>query len=158
MTMPLPTNDLSHQLLTLLAPLNRLVIREARAEVGEEITMSQFRVLALLADKPLTVSALAKIRHVSLQAMSELVQQLVARGWLEREPDARDRRQTLLSLTDAGRAHHHHIEARLVRHLSTLLASLSNSEQTAIRLALPALHRVLARDTTDGKGEPRDVR
>lgn len=157
MTMTHTTADLSHQLLTLLAPLNRLVIREARAEVGEEITMSQFRVLALLADKPLTVSALAKTRHVSLQAMSELVQHLVAQGWLEREPDTRDRRQTLLSLTDAGRAHHHHIEARLVTHLSTLLTSLSETEQTAIRLALPALHRVLARDTADESREPRDV-
>lgn len=141
------TDDLSHQLLILLAPLNRLVISEARAEVGEEITMAQFRVLTLLAEGSLTVSVLARARRVSLQAMSELVQQLVARGWLEREPDPRDRRQTLLSLTEAGRAHHQHIETRLVRHLSTLLTSLGPDEQDAVRLALPALHRVLTRET-----------
>lgn len=148
------TDDLSRQLLALLAPLNRLVISEARAEVGEEITMPQFRVLTLLADGPLTVSALARARRVSLQAMSELAQQLVARGWLGREPDEQDRRQSRLSLTEAGRAHHGQIEARLVAHLSTLLASLNESEQEAVRLSLPALHRVLARDT----GGEKDVR
>lgn len=153
--MPTSSDDLSQHILTLLAPLNRLVIGEARAEVGEEITMPQFRVLTLLADGPLTVSALAKARRVSLQAMSELVQQLVMRGWLGRESVPSDRRQNLLSLTDAGRTHHGHIEARLVRHLSGLLSSLSEDEQAAARLALPALHRVLARNA---EGESKDVR
>ncbi len=141
--------ELSQQLLTLLAPLNRLVIGEVRAEVGEEITMPQFRVLSLLAKGSLTVSELAKARRVSLQAMSELVQQLVLRGWLERLPDPNDRRQTRLRLTDAGRAHHEHIDARLVRHMSGLLRALSESERAAVGLALPALHRILSRDPAD---------
>src|SRR4051812_49341633 len=93
----------AHELLAILPLLNRLLAAELRQETNEDTTMPQFRVLTYLAEGPLTLSAIARRRRVSLQAVGELVQILVERGWVARTPDPGDRRQFLLTLTDEGR-------------------------------------------------------
>jgi DNA-binding MarR family transcriptional regulator len=145
--------DTTEALLAVLPLLNRLVAAEVRREAGEETTMPQFRVLAHLAAAPLTLSALAKKRRVSLQAMSELVQVLVARGWVERLPDPNDRRQALLQLTDHGRSHYERAQTHTLQRLVPLLAQLNGEELAAVRVALPALHRVLAQEECDAGDE-----
>lgn len=150
MDMVLATTE---ELLAVLPLLNRLVAAEVRREAGEETTMPQFRVLAHLAAAPLTLSVLAKKRRVSLQAMSELVQALVARGWVERLPDPNDRRQALLQLTNHGRSHYERAQAHTLQRLVPLLAQLNGKELAAVRVALPALRRVLAQEECDASDE-----
>jgi DNA-binding MarR family transcriptional regulator len=138
--------ETTRELLAVLPLLNRIIASEVRREAGEETTMPQFRVLSYLAAEPLTLSVLAKKRRVSLQSMSELVQALVVRGWIAREPDQRDRRQSLLRLTDHGRSHYERAQAQTLEHLVPLMAQLHADELAAVRVALPALRRVLAQE------------
>lgn len=146
MTSPLQTTDLTRDLLALVPLLNRLVAAEVRLEVGEGATLSQFRVLELLEPHPLSLSELAQTRRVSLQAMGELAQLLDQRGWVTRTSNPADRRQTLLSLTETGRTHYRSVLERLFNRLNPPLSELSKLEQEAVRLALPALQRVLAKE------------
>jgi DNA-binding MarR family transcriptional regulator len=143
----------TQELLTVLPLLNRIVAAEVRREAGEETTMPQFRVLAHLAAGPLTLSALAKKRRVSLQSMSELVQTLVERGWVVRTPVPSDRRQALLGLTDHGRAHSERAQEQMLRRLTPLMAQLAPEELAAVRMALPALRRVLTQEESDASDE-----
>ncbi|MBK9714178.1 MAG: MarR family transcriptional regulator [Kouleothrix sp.] len=145
--------ETTKELLAVLPLLNRIVAAEVRREAGEETTMPQFRVLAHLAAEPLTLSLLAKKRRVSLQAMSELVQALVARGWIVRVPDQQDRRQALLQLTDHGRSHYERAQAQMLQRLAPLLAQLRADELAAVQLALPALRRVLIQEEHDASDE-----
>jgi DNA-binding MarR family transcriptional regulator len=115
--------------------------------------MPQFRVLAHLAPGPLTLSALAKRRRVSLQSMSELVQALVERGLIARAPDPTDRRQSLLQLTDHGRRHYQRADEQILQRMEPLMAKLSDDELAAVRLALPALRRVLMEEETHASDE-----
>lgn len=140
------TEFAARELLAVLPLLNRIVAGEVRREAGEETTMPQFRVLALLADEPLTLSVLARKRRVSLQSIGELVQTLVTRGWIERTPHPSDRRQYVLTLTERGRSHYERAQAQTLRQLIPLLATLSEDELAAVQIGLPALHRVLTRD------------
>lgn len=145
--------DATRELLAVLPLLNRIVAADVRREAGEETTMPQFRALSHLADGPVTLSALARRRCVSLQSMGELVQTLVERGWVARTPDPHDRRQSLLQLTDQGRAHYERANDRTMRHLMPLMAGLTPDELAAVRVALMALHRVLAgEEGTDHDG------
>ena len=137
------SDEAAQELLAVLPFLNRLVVVELRREAGEETTMPQFRVLAYLAPGPLTLSALARKRRVSLQAAGELVQTLIERGWVARTPDPADRRQALLQLTDQGRQHYEQAHLGMMQRLVPLLDTLSQDEMKAIQLALPALRRVL---------------
>ena len=144
------TVEVTRELLAVLPLLNRIVAAEVRREAGEETTMPQFRVLAHLSPGPLTLSALAKKRRVSLQSMSELVQALVERGWVVRTPDPSDRRQSLLGLTDQGRAHYERAQAQTLQRLAPLMAQLAPEELAAVLMALPALRRVLIQEEQDG--------
>ena len=138
--------DATREVLAVLPLLNRIVGTEVRREAGEDTTIGPFRVLAHLADGPLTLSVLAKRRRVSLQSMSELAQTLVERGWLARTPDPTDRRQHLLQLTESGLAHYQRTQEMTIRQLAPLLAQLSADEMAAVRMALPALRRVLMQE------------
>lgn len=145
---------LTQELLAILPLLTRIVAAEVRREAGEATTMPQFRVLAHLADEPLTLSALAKQRRVSLQSMSELVQALVERGWVQRTPDASDRRQHILQLSEHGRSHYQQAQLQTLRRLVPLMSELDAAERDAVQRALPALRRVLMREEsteTDGR-------
>ena len=145
--------EATQELLAVLPLLNRIVAAEVRREAGEDTTMPQFRVLAQIAAGPLTLSALAKKRRVSPQSMSELVQVLVERGWIARAPDPSDRRQSMLQLTDHGRTHYERADAQTLRRLAPLMAQLSREELAAVRLALPALRRVLTQEEYDASDE-----
>jgi DNA-binding MarR family transcriptional regulator len=136
----------AHELLAVVPLLTRIVAAEVRREAGDDTTMQQFRVLTHLAEGPLTMSGLARRRRVTLQAMGELVQMLVERGWIARTPDPSDRRQHLLRLTDHGRAHYERAQEMTIRQLAPLLAQLSAAEMAAVRTAVPALRRVLTQE------------
>ena len=56
----------AEQILAVLPLFNRIMAVELRQETGDDTTMPQFRVLSYLADEPLTMSAIARLRHVSL--------------------------------------------------------------------------------------------
>ncbi len=140
----------AEELLSVLPLLTRIVAATVRCEVGEDTTMPQFRVLAHLAEGPLTVSDLARRRRVTLQSMGQIVQTLVERGWVMRAPSAADRRQQLLTLTDRGRAQYERVQARAIEQITPLLARLEPAELAAVQAALPALRRVLAGDDPAG--------
>ncbi len=140
------TEEATRELLAVLPLLNRIVATEIRREIGEETTMQQFRVLAHLADSPLTLSALGRKRRVSIQSVGELVQALVERGWIIRIPDPSDRRQQLLHLTDQGRERYERAQDQALCRLAPLMDELRADEIAAVQQALPALRRVLTRE------------
>jgi DNA-binding MarR family transcriptional regulator len=141
----------AHALLEVLPLLNRIVVEAVQREAGADTTMPQFRVLALLAAQPQTLSALARRRRVSLQSLGALVQALVERGWIVRIPDPGDRRQHLLTLSEAGRAHYERAQAQTLSALLPRLATLDADALRAVQVALPALHAALTQeDIPDG--------
>ena len=147
----------TEELLQVLPLLNRIVAGEVRAVAGDETTMGQFRVLAQLAEEPLTLSTLARRRRVSLQAMSVLIQSLVERGWIERTPDPHDRRQQLLRLSDHGRKHYQQAQLQILERLLPLMRALSPAELRAVEQALPALGRVLTQEESAVAAQSREV-
>jgi DNA-binding MarR family transcriptional regulator len=143
------SEDAARELLHLLPMLNRLMLAELRPDANNETTMPQFRVMAYLAEKPLTLSAIARLRRVSLQAAGELVQALVERGWIERIPDPNDRRQSLLHLTEEGRQRFEQNDKGMQQRLLPLMKNLNDDEMAAVQVALPALRRILMEVNTD---------
>lgn len=140
-----PVEDTAQHLLALLPVLNHLVTVDVRREIGEAVSVLQLRVLISLLDEARTLSSLAREHHVSPQALCDVTHALVERGWLARSPHPTDRRQHLLAITEAGRVAYTQARERAVQQITAALTDLSEIELEAVRLALPALHRVLAR-------------
>ena len=79
--------------------------RELASAAG--LTPAQLRVLQILVSKPgdsATPTALATQMGVSQATVTSLVDKLVRRNLVYRSPSERDRRQTNVTATDAGRA------------------------------------------------------
>lgn len=135
--------QIARALLAVLPLLNRVVAAELRAD---DTTVVQLRVLVLLADEPMTLSALARKRRISLQAASEHVQGLVERGWVVRMPDPNDRRQALLQPTDEGRTQLEQAREQIVQRFIPLVDRLSAEEADAVHAGLTALQGALAQE------------
>ena len=88
-------------LFTGLAANERAV--EALAAAGfESLRFSHGFLFQHLIDGPRTVSELARLQEVSVQAVSKTVNELIADGYLVAETDEADRRSRFISLSDRG--------------------------------------------------------
>jgi DNA-binding MarR family transcriptional regulator len=110
--------------------------------LGLEVTMPQAKVLYLVSLQPgMPMSAIAAELGVGSSAVTGLVDRLVALGHVERHEDAQDRRQQLVTLTEAGAValeRMHQLRSEMLRRL---LGGLSASELDAVRTSLVALDR-----------------
>jgi DNA-binding MarR family transcriptional regulator len=81
-------------------------IRARLADAGfDDVPRAGVRVIGQLAQNPdVSVSEMAVGDGVSRQAASKLVEALARLDYIAREPDPGDRRRSLVSLTDRGRA------------------------------------------------------
>jgi DNA-binding MarR family transcriptional regulator len=81
--------------------------REARLEAAMRplgLNLTRHRCLAVIqALEPCTMTALAEFSAVDRTTLTRTVDPLVKQGWVERVTPASDRRQVVLTLTDAGR-------------------------------------------------------
>jgi DNA-binding MarR family transcriptional regulator len=138
--------QIARELLTIIPRLNRLISREMRDQFGDDTTIVQMRVLGELSEEPLTLSALARKREVSMQAASEHVQSLVTRGWVVRVPDPEDRRQALLHITDEGMERLTEVREHIANRFTPFVERLAPHEADAIHQGLMGLHRSLVDD------------
>lgn len=79
------------------------VVRTALAEADfDDLPRNGAYVVGATARGSLTIQQLPSALGVTKQALSQLLDALVLRGYVERAPDPRDRRRLLLTLTDRG--------------------------------------------------------
>ncbi len=104
-----------------------LVAMAARslADTGEEVTLTQYRSLVVLASRgPQGVASLAEAVAVTPPTASRLVDRLVRKGLVRRRADQHDRRQVRIGLTEAGRALVDQVTERRRAEMTELLTSI----------------------------------
>jgi len=83
----------------------RHAVSAAFAEAGfEDVPRNGALVLARTYDNTAQLARLTRELGISKQAVSQLIDTMVMRGYLERVADSEDRRRMLLSLTSRGEA------------------------------------------------------
>jgi DNA-binding MarR family transcriptional regulator len=90
-------------------------------------------------------SDLIRQLRVSKQAASQLIDTLVLRGYLERHPDADDRRRMTIGVTDRGKAAAAAVRAGVVAVDDELATILSPDELLGLRAGLVALIQIAER-------------
>lgn len=96
------TKELAEELGELVPRLYRL-LRTALDEEPGTVSLEQLRVMKRIDEGLHNVSTLALVRQMRMSAITAILDVLVARGWVVREPDPDDRRRTHVDLTDSGR-------------------------------------------------------
>jgi MarR family transcriptional regulator, organic hydroperoxide resistance regulator len=98
-------------------------------------------------DEPQPMGKVAKVLHCDNSAVTWITDRLEERGLVERQSDPKDRRVTLLALTDEGRRVRDEIDRRLAEPPPEI-AALSTADQRALRDILRrALETVGERET-----------
>lgn len=151
--------DTATELLSVLPRMMRVVKQSARhtadISVLRDLGDSQVVVLFTLMHKGRQLtSELARRFHVTNPTMTRIVDELVKKRLVERQPDTQDRRRIFLELTEAGRelasvAHEHGRKA-----LVEYLRPLSNEELAEVSRAFGHLSRLLPDSWRDSAGCP----
>jgi DNA-binding MarR family transcriptional regulator len=116
-------------------------LRSERA-VGA-LTAGRFSALMTLdVSGPLSPSALAEHERVQPPSMTRIIASLEEDGFISRAPHPSDRRQFVLTLTDAGRTTVADEKRRKEAWLAKQLATLSEDERALIAAALPVIERI----------------
>ncbi|WP_442544897.1 MarR family winged helix-turn-helix transcriptional regulator [Arthrobacter sp. KN11-1C] len=141
-----------------IARLRRVLRSSVRQEFPwESLPMAQVEVMQRLAEEPgMGVSALADRQRLATNTVSNLVQQMVTAGLVERTPRPGDRRAANLSLTQSGTEILAAWQAANDRRLGQALERLPESYRNAIENAVPALAALAALLEADDETQNRD--
>jgi DNA-binding MarR family transcriptional regulator len=110
------------------------------ADAGEEVTLTQYRSLVILASRgPQSMAVLAEAVAVTPPTASRLCERLVRKGLVRRRTDRHDRRQVRLALTEAGRDLIDTVTERRRQEIADLFASVPAEVQRSVVAALRQL-------------------
>jgi DNA-binding MarR family transcriptional regulator len=110
------------------------------AEVADEVTLTQYRSLVVLASRgPQSVAALADELGVTPSTVSRLCDRLVRKGLVRRREDRRDRRAVRLALTPVGRELVDAVTERRRTEIAGLLDGIPEAAQRSLVQALRGL-------------------
>jgi DNA-binding MarR family transcriptional regulator len=120
----------------------------------EGLTGSQWSaMISIFVGEANTCGALAREVGHDKGAMTRLVDQLEARGFIERERDATDRRIVNLTLTDEGRATGLRVKEKVLERWNQWLADMDKGEIDHFLARLQGLKRKLDQLTVAGDAE-----
>ncbi|HMC52019.1 MAG TPA: MarR family winged helix-turn-helix transcriptional regulator [Acidimicrobiales bacterium] len=108
-----------------------------------ELSLPQYRVLVVLAKGSAAASALASRLAVSPPSVTALVDGLVGRGFVERQPVSGDRRRVDHVLTDKGRRVLADADGAVDRRLQDIAAHLPPSDRTRAMNGLDLWHKAM---------------
>ncbi len=113
------------------------VAARSLADVGEEVTLTQYRSLVVLASRgPQGVAALAEAVSVSPPTASRMCDRLVKKGLVTRRIDRRDRRQVRIALSPGGRRLVDAVTARRRTEIEQLVATIPVESRDGVVEAL----------------------
>jgi len=141
---------LAADLYALISHLHKNCTADLFEAVGAvDLSLSQIKLLHHLLDVTgeLTLKQGAEAIRLSLPAASRLVEDLVARGLVERHEDVEDRRMKRIRLTDQGRVVIARVNAARLSGLENFVGTLDPDERRALG---EVLTRLLARDDIAG--------
>jgi DNA-binding MarR family transcriptional regulator len=139
----------SEQVAGELMRFTRTIVRAQQGDVfavaaATDLSFSQLRALCLLeaSDHELALTELAPLLGLSFAATGRALDALAAEGYVDRRPDAGDRRVKRLALTDAGRDTARRVTTAKRDALLRFAETLSDGERERLSSALaPILAR-----------------
>jgi DNA-binding MarR family transcriptional regulator len=149
------TDDLSSELLSVVARLNRWATRNAQVSAP----IAGLRLLAALEEEgPSRIGDLARLDNCSQPTITTQVQRLQEAGWIARAADATDARAVRVSLSPAGRVELERARRARASVVQPALDGLSAHQRATLREATTILDRLMAdhgaaaRTVTTGRG------
>ncbi|RDI45285.1 MarR family winged helix-turn-helix transcriptional regulator [Nocardia mexicana] len=136
---PAPTPDLPMLLLAAAADVTDALRAGVAAAGFADVRPTHGLAFARMASAGATVGEIAAHLGVTKQAASQLVDDLVNRGYAQRNPHPHDARARLITLTDRGRAATRATEAAAAEFTARWVADLGERQAGDLRDALAGM-------------------
>lgn len=109
------------------------------------VQAAQYRLLGrLMKEGSLSMSALGSRLYISKPYMTSLVDALIQEGYVERQPDPKDRRVINISLTKSGLTHLHEAHSLYKSSVKGLLEGLNHQDLDDLCAATERVEVILA--------------
>jgi DNA-binding MarR family transcriptional regulator len=115
----------------------------ARTTTG--LSRTEVGLLAALSRRPHRITELATTEGITQPAVTQLVNRLEQRGWVERRTDERDGRVVLVAITDAGRAALERVRTEYRALLHEEMGTLDDDDIETLAAAVDILDRLIDR-------------
>jgi DNA-binding MarR family transcriptional regulator len=116
------------------------VAARSLADVGEEVTLTQYRTLVVLASRgPQNLAGLAEAVGVTPATATRMCDRLVRKGLIRRREERGDRRLLRVVLTEKGRALVDTVTDRRRREIKRIISEIPPEEQVVLIQALGRL-------------------
>lgn len=143
--MTFSADESARELLEVVPLLMRTIRTEIRSHRGTDLSIPQFRTLAVLNYHPgASLSEISEHIGLTLPTMSKMIDSLVARQLVKREISAHDRRRVTLALTETGRTSFQLARAATQAFLAEQLATLSEADQALIVQVMRILRSIFS--------------
>jgi DNA-binding MarR family transcriptional regulator len=145
-----PANDAWEALLSAHAAAMK---KFAAEDIWADVSMREYDVLYTLAKcrEPIRIGELHRHVLLSQPALSRMVDRLVSRGLIERQPDPADGRGVRLSLSSAGRSVQREVGRQHARSVARVMtAGLSQGELAQLEAICLKLASTAANDESEG--------
>ncbi|TAM92987.1 MAG: MarR family transcriptional regulator [Jatrophihabitans sp.] len=117
------------------------MIRNQRADTS--VTLTQISTMATLRKRgPMSAGELAACERVQPPSMTKILAHLEERGFVRRKPHPSDRRQAIISITEAGNALYDSEQRSREAWLTQRLGALTGEERAQLRAVVPLLDRL----------------
>ena len=145
-----PTSQDDIHLPTELRTIVTRLIKKLRTKspVHEKLSLTERSVIKLLdKNKEMLPSELAKMEKVTTQSMSQILNHLLALGYITRQPLETDKRKVMIALSETGQTILHTIRNEVDEWLTKAIQETCSPEDQAIlRQALGPLTKLLEVD------------
>ena len=120
--------------------------KSSKGMMGMPINISQLKALSAFdEDKPYSMGDLCQLAQVKMPSMTEVVDRLVAEGFVERVRDTEDRRVVKVQLTERGKNAHGSILQTREQELLNIFGCLDEKERTRLLKSLRAVSTLMKR-------------
>jgi DNA-binding MarR family transcriptional regulator/GNAT superfamily N-acetyltransferase len=117
--------------------------------LGSELSLTEVRVMYEMAHREeSTASQLRRDLGLDAGYLSRILRRFESRGWLLKSPSDVDARNSLLTLTDAGRATFEPLQQKSNEDAATLLGPLTGADRSSLVGAMTTVQRLLSADKT----------
>lgn len=134
------TEEIARHTLDIVPFLMQVMASEMRT-TGHVVVGGHLRLLAELSIRSYTLSELADVNMVTPPTMSNTINALEGRGWVQRTRSQQDRRVVVIELTEEGRRVYGEIDTKTRDRVMELLEPLEPHEKETLLQGLTLLRK-----------------
>jgi len=134
------------------------MVTKGKGLMGFSVNSSQLKAMtAFHEDRRYSMGELCKIAHVKMPSMTEVVDRLVAEGFVERIRDTDDRRVVKVQLTDNGKKAHGTILQSRETELMNIFGCLDEKDRARLLKSLRSASLIMKRVAGHNKEQGGDA-